>query len=180
MSDMLSKVKEVKTNMDNERQAKDNQNKEQLRNLIIELNNKCDIDKLNEILEIGSYAFKNGILSFGMNYSTEDSKNFIADCILHKIGLHSSYPINNCNFNQVAILGGGVCGNIGVVFQDNTFFITDENANVQNEKSYVLCVENVDKIYECYKDLSVKWVGYFVNSIDNFMLKFESRINNIK
>ena len=180
MNSMLDKVKNVKLNMDLEKEKKENQIKDKLKNLIIELNNKCNIDKLNEILETGSYAFKNGILKLGINYSSKDYEDFIANRISHKIGLHSSYSIDKCEFNQIAILGGGICGNIGIVFQDNMFFITKDNADITDEKSYELCVENVDRIFECYKELSIKWVEYFVNGIDNFILRFEEKINNLK
>ena len=180
MNSMLDKVKNVKLNMDLEKEEKENQIKDRLKELIIELNNKCNIDKLNEILETGSYAFKNGILKLGINYSSKDYEDFIANGISHKIGLHSSYSIDKCEFNQIAILGGGICGNIGIVFQDNMFFITKDNADITDRKSYKLCIENVDRIFECYNKLSVQWIEYFINGINDFILRFEEKINNLK
>ena len=183
MENTFEKLKEIKKIMLEEQIEMERQIVRDFQKVVNKLL-KRDREQLNMAISNCNYAFKNGILhSSNGCYETSDEEQFIANGISHKVGFKKSCD----TFDSICILGGGCCGNIGVVYKDD-FYITDDCGRIEENgkwKNTTLILNNcvAEYIYNTMGiekvKLAKKWVEYFDNGLDKLLKNFEEKINQI-
>ena len=77
--------------------------------------------------------------------------------------------------DKIQVLGGGACGDIGIVYSANNFFITNENGNTLDEKSIMLKEENLQEISKIKYPVNM-WLKKFLRGVEELRNKVETKI----
>lgn len=177
MENTFEKLKEIKKIMLEEQNEMEKQIVRDFQKVVNKLL-KRDKEQLNMAISNCNYAFDNGILHLSNDcYKTSDEEQFIANGISHKVGFKKSCD----TIDSICILGGGCCGNIGVVYKDD-FYITDDCGKIKNNTiilnnsvaEYIYNTMGIEKV-----KLAKKWVEDFDNGLDELLKNFEEKISQI-
>lgn len=166
---MLEEIKQINEKMIEKNTKEKNEREEQTLELIEKINS-LDKDKLNELMEVANYGFENKLFSA--------SDKLWADGISHEVGFGTSLEVGKY-IDKIQILGGGACGDIGIVFSANNFFITNENGNTLDEKSIMLKEENLQEISKIKYPVNM-WLKKFLRGVEELRNKVETKINKLK
>ena len=152
---MLEEIKQINEKMIEKKTKEKNERGEETLELIEKINS-LDKDKLNELMEVANYGFENKLFSA--------SDKLWADGISHEVGFGTSLEVGKY-IDKIQILGGGACGDIGIVYSANNFFITNENGNTLDEKSIMLKEENLQEISKIKYPVNM-WLKKFLRGVE--------------
>lgn len=167
---MLEDVKKIKQEKDNKKEKEYTMAQEKLKNAIKQIE-EIKIEKLNEMIETINFIFENEVF--------EINSEFLADSISHKVGFRGYYNRNKNRYDKIAIFGGGVCGDIGIVYTNNMFYITGEYGAV-DMTSIKIEEKNIEEIYKKYGEKATTWIEKFIIGINRLYVEMQNKIEEEK